>query len=118
MGGTFHRENALGELRKGLASYFAVSQEDVWPLLSDLLLSLEAEVMILEKYTSRQGDPNFAFAHDSILMVARRLRSAFLEEMVAMLDASGSAKEFSANVTGFLRCIREMRSLHTKSRFA
>ena len=115
MSDTDHRENALSELRRALASYFAVSVSDVRPLLSGLLISLEAEITILKKYEYHQDEPNFLFALDSIMMVAKRLKSKFLQEMCALLNSSISAKDLNANIEAFLRCIKEMRALHAKS---
>ena len=115
MSATDHTENALTELRRALASYFSVSVADVRPLLSGVLISLEAEITILKKYEFHQEEPNFSFARDSIMMVAKRLKSKFLQEMCALLNSSASAKELNANIETFLHCIQEMRALHAKS---
>lgn len=99
------------ELKQCLASYFDCSIQDVNNLLSDLLTSLEAEVMLLEKYVGHQENPNFGFARDSICTVAKRLHSDFLNKMLELLDSSDSREAMEDNIAYFLQCIHALRQI-------
>ena len=109
-----YRQNILDELRKALASYFSLRSGEVRQLLSNLLLSLEAEGMILEKYASNREDPNYSFALESLVMVGKRLRSPFLQERSSSLTSAASDQDIRDAIDDFLKDIRDIRSLHAQ----
>ena len=102
------QERVLRELTKCLASYFAMPSGEVENLLSDLLISLEAETMLLDKYVSHQDDSHFAFARDSVAIVAKRLKSRYLLDACKSIEGEPTPEQ-KANVVLFYKRIRELR---------
>ena len=102
------QERVLKELTKCLASYFAIPSGEVESLLSDLLISLEAETLMLDKYVSNQNDSHFVFARDSVTIVAERLKSRYLLDACKSIEGEPTPEQ-KANVEMFYKRICELR---------
>jgi len=102
------------ELASCLSSYFNLNVKDTSKLLSDLLLCLEAEALILERYSLAPNDQNYIFAIDSISHVAVRLKSDMLLDQAETLRTTTESSQISRDeaVSNFLALVQALRSIN------
>lgn len=102
------------ELASCLSSYFNVAIRDVTKLLGDLLLCLDAEASLLEKFSLTPDDKNYIYALDSITNVATRLKAGHLLNQAKKLRATIKSSQASRDeaINNFLTLIQGIRSLY------
>ena len=76
----------IKELIVRLASYYDITQKEASKLVMDVIHSLEAQALVLQKHSSTPEAPIFQYALRSILMVVNRLHAAQLERFAMDLN--------------------------------
>jgi len=111
MANIFEQEHLRQELRQDLAAYFKLTPQEVRTAHLDMLTSLEAEAMMLQKYVTTRDSPYFQYALHSIVTVATRLKSKFLLDISQKLNSPTSDEELLHAINLFLQMIRNLRRI-------
>ena len=74
------------ELMVRLASYYDITQKEARKFVMDVIHSLEAQALVLQKHSSTPEAPIFQYALSSILMVVNRLHATQLERVAKDLS--------------------------------
>ena len=75
----------IKELIVRLASYYDISDKEASKLVMDVIHSLEAQALVLQKHSATPDAPNFKYALNSILMVINRLHATQLDTIAKAL---------------------------------
>ena len=76
----------IKELIVRLASYYDITDKEASKLVTEVIHSLEAQALVLQKNRTTPNAPNFQYALRSILMVIRRLHATNLERFAKSLS--------------------------------
>ena len=80
------KELVIKELIVRLASYYDISEMEASRLVMDVIHSLEAQALVLQKHSATPDAPNFQYALKSIMMVISRLHATQLENVAKPLQ--------------------------------
>ena len=75
----------LRELIIRLASYYDITDKEASKLVMDVIHSLEAQALVLQKLSNSPEDPGYKFALASIMTVVSRLHASHLEHCLKNL---------------------------------
>ena len=73
------------ELIVRLASYYDITDKEASRFVMDVIHSLEAQAIVLQKHSTEPTTPDFQYALHSIMMVINRLHATQLEQVAKAL---------------------------------